>query len=73
MRVPMMDVRKVRMDVGQLAVLMDVRVRLTCWIAWLMQMPMVFVVPMKMLVSHGFMMVDMGVTLCEMEPDADSH
>ena len=38
-----------------------------------MRMLMVLVVPVKMLVSDGFMMVRMGVALRNMEPDANSH
>jgi len=73
MRMPMMDVRIVRMGVGHLAVVMDVRVRLTWRVVRLVQMLMVLVVPVKMLVSDGFMLVRMGVALREMEPDANSH
>ena len=73
MRMPMMDVRIVRMGVAQLAVVMDVRVGLTWRVARLVQMLMVLVVPVKMLVSDGFMMVRMGVALRNMEPDANSH
>jgi len=73
MRMPMMDVRIVRMGVGHLAVVMNVRVGLTSGVARLVQMLMVLVVPVKMLVSDGFMMVRMGVALREMEPDANSH
>jgi hypothetical protein len=52
MWMPMMDLGIVRMGVGQLAVVMDVRVGLTWRVARLVQMLMV-------LVNHGFMMVRM--------------
>jgi hypothetical protein len=73
MRMPMMDVRIVHMSVSQLAMVMDVRVRLTWRIAWLVHMLMVLVVPVKMFVSHCFMVVPVSMALGKMKPDANSH
>ena len=67
MRMPMMDVGIVHMSVSQLAVVMDVRVRLTWRIAWLVH------VPVKMFVSHCFMVVRVSVPLAKMKPDAKRH
>jgi hypothetical protein len=47
MRMPMMDVGIVHMRVSQLAVVVDVRVRLTWRIAWLVQVLMMLVVPVS--------------------------
>ena len=73
MRMPMMHVGIVCMSVSQLAVVMDVRVRLTWRIAWLVYVLMMLVVPVKMFVSHCFMVVRMSVAFGKMKPDAKSH
>ena len=73
MRMPMMDVGIVHMSVSQLAVVMDVRVRLTWRIAWLVHVLMMLVVPVKMFVNHCFMVVRVSVPLAKMKPDAKRH
>ena len=73
MQMPMMNVGIVCMSVSQLAVVMDVRVRLTWRIAWLVHMLMMLFVPVKMFVSHCFMVMRVSVALGEMKPDANSH
>jgi hypothetical protein len=73
MRMPMMGVRIVHMSVSQLGVVMDVRVRLTWRIIWLVHVVMMLVVPVKMFVSHSFMMLRVSVALGKMKPDAKSH
>jgi hypothetical protein len=73
MRMPMMGVGIVHMSVSQLGVVMDVRVRLTWRIIWLVHVLMMLVVPVKMFVSHSFMMVRVSVALGKMKPDAKSH
>jgi hypothetical protein len=73
MRMPMMGVGIVHMSVSQLGVVMDVRVRLTWRIIWLVHVLMMLVVPVKMFVSHSFMVVRVSVALGKMKPDAKSH
>jgi hypothetical protein len=73
MRMPMMGVGIMHMSVSQLGVVMDVRVRLTWRIIWLVHVLMMLVVPVKMFVSHSFMMVRVSVALGKMKPDAKSH
>jgi hypothetical protein len=52
---------------------MDVRVRLTWRIAWLVHMLMVLVVPVKMFMSHCFMVMRVSVAFGKMKPDAYGH
>jgi hypothetical protein len=73
MRMPMMGVGIVHMSVSQLGVVMDVRVRLTWRIIWLVHVLMMLVVPVKMFVSRFFMVVRVSVALGKMKPDAKSH
>ena len=47
--------------------------RLTWLIAWLVHVLMMLVVPVKMFVSHCFMVVRVSVALGKMKPDAKSH
>jgi hypothetical protein len=60
---PMMDVRKVGMGVDQIFMVMDVRMRLARWIAWLVEMLMVLVVPVKMFMSHCLVVVRVSMAL----------
>ena len=62
----MMDIGKVRMDVCQLSVMMDMRVRLPRWIARLMRMLMMLVMPVKMFVGHYLMTMHVSVTFGKM-------
>ena len=73
MRMPMMNVGMVCTSVSQLAVVMDVRVRFTWRVAWLVHMLMMLVVPVKMFVGHCLMVVRVSVALGKMKPDANSH
>jgi hypothetical protein len=66
MRVPVMDIGKVRVGMRQLGVMMDVRVRLTRWITWLVRMLMVLVVTVKMFVGQRLMMVQVNVAFGKM-------
>jgi hypothetical protein len=71
MRVPMMDIGEVRMEVRQFSVMMNMRVRFTRWIARLVVMLMMLVMPMKMFVRHCFMTMHVSVTFGKMQPDSD--
>ena len=73
MPMPMMNVGIVCMSVSQLAVVMDVQVWLTWRIVGLVHVLMMLVVPVKMFVSHCFMVVPVSMSLGKMKPDAKSH
>jgi len=69
----MVNIGIVRMAVRQLLMPMDVRMRLARWILRSMAVSMMFVVPMKMLMCHRLMMMQMGMLLCKMKPDPCHH
>jgi hypothetical protein len=69
----MMDVRIVRVSVGQFLVVMDVGMRLAGRIGWLMDVLMMVIVRVEMVVRHCLVAVRVGVALGEMEPYADCH
>jgi hypothetical protein len=49
--------------VSEIVVVMDVRVRLTWRIAWLVHVVMMLVVPVNVFVSHCFMVVPVSMAL----------
>ena len=69
----MMDVRIVRVSVGQFLVVMDVGMWLAGWIGWLVDVLVMLVVRVEMVVRHCFVAVRVGVALGEMEPYANHH
>ena len=69
----MMDVRIVRMSVGQFFVVMDVAMWLAGWIGWLVDVLVMLVVRVEMVVRHCLVPVRVGVALGEMEPNANHH
>jgi hypothetical protein len=73
MPVAMMDVRIVRVSVGQILVVMDVGMWLAGRIGWLVDVLVMFVVRVEMVVCHCPVAVRVGVALGEMEPHADRH
>src|SRR3979411_3150250 len=64
--VAMMDVRIVRVSVGQFLVVMDVGMWLAGWIGWLVDVVVMLVVRVEMVVRHCLVPVRMGVALGEM-------
>jgi hypothetical protein len=73
MPMAMMDVRIVRVSVGQILVVMDVGMWLAGRIGWLVDVLVMFVVRVEMVVCHCLVAVRVGVALGEMEPYADRH
>ena len=73
MRVAMVNIGIVRMAVRQLLMPMDVRMWFARRILRSMAVLMMFVVPMKMLMCHRLMMMQMGMLLCKMKPDPCNH
>jgi hypothetical protein len=73
MPVAMMDIRIVRVGVGQFLVLMNVRVGFTGRIGRRVNMLMMLVVRVEMFMRYWFVAVRVGVTLSEMEPNTDKH
>jgi len=69
----MMDVRIVRVSVGQFLVVMDVGMWLAGWIGWLVDVVVMLVVRVEMVVRHCLVPVRVGVALGEMEPNANHH
>ena len=69
----MMDVRIVRVSVGQFLVVMDVGMWLAGWIAWLVDVLVMLVVRVEMVVRHCLVAVRVGVAFGEMEPYANRH
>ena len=68
-----MDVRKVRMSVDERVVLMNMSVRLDPVPRKVMAMPVMFVVPMRVLVRHCLVRVHVLVPLGEMKVDTQRH
>ncbi len=73
MSVSMMRVGIVRMGVPQPSVHVPVRVRLTGGRSRLMFVPVVLVVPMKMLVCELFVHMLVRVTFADVQPHADGR
>jgi hypothetical protein len=69
----MMDVRIMRVSVGQFLVVMDVGMGLAGWIGWLVDVLVMLVVRVQMVVCHCLVAVCVGVALSKMEPYADCH
>ena len=68
-----MDVRKVRMSVDERVVLMNMGVRLGPVPRKIMAMPVMLVVPMRVLVRHCLVCVQVLVPFGEMKIDAQRH
>lgn len=66
MRVPVMDVRVVRMSVDKFFVPVTVGVWLSGRVIRAVEMLMMFVVCMRVLVLHRFVPMFVSVTFCEM-------
>jgi hypothetical protein len=71
--VAVMDVRIVRVSVGQFLVVMDVGMWLSGRIGWLVLVLVMLVVRVEMVVCHYFVAVRVSVAFGEMEPYADCH
>jgi hypothetical protein len=73
MSVAVMQIGIVRMTVYQGRVTMPVRMRLSGRIIRTMLVPVMLVVHMSVLVLHSFVRVFVGMTLCQMQIDANGH
>ena len=69
----MMHVRSVRVAVAHRSMAMQVCVRLSPRIAWAMNVPMMFIVRMRMRVLHQLMLMFMVMLFGEVQPDAERH
>ena len=72
-RMPVMDVGKVRVRVSDRRMLMRMRVRLLTIPIKIMRMLVVLVVPVSMVVVQNFMSMGMFMPLTDMQPDSNSH
>lgn len=73
MPVPVMQIRKMRMTVGEWRVFVAMRVRLSQGIILRMRMLMMFVMNMAMLMFQCLMLMLMFVPFNQMQIQADTH
>ena len=69
----MMHVGHVRVGVHNLIMLMPMGVRFARWIVWRVRMLMMFVMTVRVGMSHWLMDVLVPVVLCEVKPHAGCH
>ena len=69
----MMDVRIVRVSVGQFFVVMDVAMWLAGWIGWLVDVLVMLVVSVRVIVFQQFVPMLMFVPLSKVQPHSDAH
>ena len=70
---PVVNIRKVRVPMHQCVVRVTMRVRLRSVPRKIVPMPVVLVMPMRVLVRHDFVDVQVVVTLGEMQVHAGGH
>ena len=73
MRVPVMDIRIMRMSVRQWLVPVPVHMRLLSVPPGIVRMLMMFVMHMQVLMLDGLMRVLVFMMLAQMQPDAECH
>ena len=73
MTVRVMHVRYVRVGMSQRPMFVKMRVRLSGWIEGAVGVAVVFIVHVRMRVSHRLVNVLMLVTLSQVQPNSDCH